>query len=41
MILLHKQAGDKVKLTISYQNRRGSYNTEEVTVTLSSYKDIN
>jgi len=39
--LSDKQAGDKVKLTISYQNRRGSYNTEEVTVTLSSYKDIN
>ena len=39
--LSDKQAGDKVKLTISYQNRRGSYNTEEVTVTLSAYKDIN
>ena len=39
--LADKQAGDKVKLTISYQNRRGSYHTEEVTVTLSSYKEVN
>ena len=39
--LADKQAGDKVKLTITYQNRRGSYKTEDVTVTLSSYKDIN
>lgn len=39
--LSDKKAGDKVKLTISYQNRRGSYHTEEVTVKLSSYKDIN
>ena len=39
--LADKQAGDKVKLTITYQSRRGSYKTEDVTVTLSSSKDIN
>lgn len=39
--LADKKAGDKVKLTITYQSRSGNYKTEEVTVTLSDYKDIN
>lgn len=40
--LSDKQAGDKVKVTIAYESRRtGEYESEEVTVTLSAYKDIN
>lgn len=39
--LADKKAGDKVKITVTYLTRSGSYKTEEVTVTLSDYKDIN
>lgn len=39
--LADKKAGEKVKLTITYKSRSGNYKTEEVTVTLSDYKDIN
>ena len=40
-VLATKKAGEKVKLTITYQSRNGKYKTEEVTVTLSSFKEVN
>ena len=40
-VLKEKQAGDKVKITLLYENRTGNWKQEEVTVTLSSYKDVN
>lgn len=39
--LTDKQAGDKVKITLLYESRTGNWKQEEVTVTLSSYKDVN
>ena len=39
--LKDKQAGDKVKITLKYESRTGNWKEEEVTVTLSSYSDVN
>ena len=39
--LADKQAGDKIQVTLLYESRTGNWKSEEVTVTLSSYKDVN